>query len=302
MTKDQPLKLIAGTANPVLARRMAEALGVAPANVDISRFADGETHVHIEDEVRGAVVCVVQPTCPPVNDHLLELALTVDAARAAGAERIVGVVPYFGYARQEQRSREGECRSAQVVAKLLASVELDHLVTIDLHAPALESALPMPVTELQCDEVLLAQYVESPLDDVIVVAPDAGGLKRAQRYANRLDAPLALAAKQRLGPDKAATLSILGDVRDRSCLIVDDMVSTGRTLSGAAEALVQAGAREVSAAFSHAVMSQDAGQRIADASLERLITSDSVPFSGSSRIAVVSVAGLLADAIRRLYT
>jgi len=300
MPQTQPLKLIIGSANAELGQKLAEQLDIEPTRADISRFADGETHVLIQDDVRTSVVCIVQATCPPVNDHLMELALTVDAARAAGADRIAAVVPYFGYARQERRTREGECRSAQVAAKLLGSVGLDHLITLDLHAPGLESALPMPMTDLHSEEVFAPRIERWGLENIVVVAPDAGGLKRAQRYGDRLDAPLAVAAKERRGKDKAATVAVLGDVRGRDCVLVDDMVSTGGTLVGATEALLAAGAREVSAAFTHPVMSENADKRITEAPLQRLLTSDSVSFSSHERVEVATVAPLLATAVRKM--
>ena len=198
--------------------------------------------IHVAADVRDAAVFIVQPTCPPVNEHLLVLALLIDAVRAAGAARITALVPYFGYARQEQRSRSGDPRSAQVAARLLGSVGLDHLVLLDLHAPALESAFPMPATLLRAEELFLPRVRNWGIKDLVVVAPDAGGLKRAQRYAQALEARLVVIAKDRPHPDVAAPLQVLGDVKDRVCLVVDDMASTARTMVGAAESLRRAGA------------------------------------------------------------
>ena len=216
-------------------------LKVPLVTAEVGAFADGETRVHVSQDVRHANVFIVQPTCPPVNDHLMVLALLADAVRAAGAARITGIVPYFGYARQEQRSRPGEPRSAQVVGRLLGSVRLDHLVTLDLHAPALESALPMPATLLHAEEVFLPRLKSWGIRDLVVVTPDAGGLKRAQRYALALNVPLAVIAKERPRPDSASPLQVLGEVKDRACLVVDDMASTGRTLAGAADTLRPSG-------------------------------------------------------------
>lgn len=294
------LKLFAGDAHPDLAKRVAEELSVPLEAAEITHFADGETSIDITADVRDALVFIVQPTSPPVSEHLLTLALMIDAVRAAGAVRITALVPYFGYARQEQRSHPGEPRSAQVAARLLAAVGLDHLVTLDLHAPALESAFPMPVTQLRAEDVFLRELRQWDLRDLTVVAPDAGGLKRAQRYAMALSARLAVIAKTRPGKDVSAQLQVLGEVQDRTCLLVDDLASTGRTLAGGAEALRQAGARDVHAVFTHAVMAPDARERLLAAPLDRIATSDSIPVSEHPRIERVSIAPLLAQTVRDL--
>jgi ribose-phosphate pyrophosphokinase len=192
-----PVKLIAGIAHPALAGELARKLKLPLVIPEIGAFADGETRVHVGEDVRDADVFIIQPTCPPVNDQLMVLALLADAVRAAGATRVTGIVPYFGYARQERRRIPGDPRSARVVGRLLGCVELDHLVTLDLHAPALESALPMPATLLHAEEVFLPRVKSWAIRDLVVVAPDAGGLKRAQRYALALNAPLAVIAKER---------------------------------------------------------------------------------------------------------
>jgi len=295
-----PVKLLAGNAHPALAESLAAELKVPLVSAEIGAFADGETRVHVHEDVRDAAVFVVQPTGSPVNDHLIVLALLVDAARAAGAARVIGIMPYFGYARQEQRSRPGDPRSAQVVGRLLGSVGLDQVVTLDLHAPALESALPMPAQLLHAEEVFLPRVKSWGIRDLVVVSPDAGGLKRAQRYAQALGAPLAIIAKERPRPDTAAPLQVLGLVKDRTCLVIDDMASTGRTLSGAADALRQAGAREVHSIFTHAVMAPGALERIFAARFARVMTTDSLPLSAPPWLEVVPVAPVLARTVRYL--
>jgi ribose-phosphate pyrophosphokinase len=295
-----PLKLLSGNAHPALAEDLARELNVPLVSAEVGAFADSETRVHIGQDVRDAAVFIVQPTCPPVNEHLMVLALLADAVRAAGAARVTGIVPYFGYARQEQRSRGGDPRSAQVVGRLLGCVGLDHLVTLDLHAPALESALPMPATLLRAEEVFLPRVKSWGIRDLVVVAPDAGGMKRGQRYALALDAHLAVIAKERPRPDAAAPLQVLGDVKDRVCLVVDDMASTGRTLGGAAAALRQAGAREVHAIFTHAVMAPGAVDRLFAAQLGKVLTTDSIPVSPDPWLEVVPIAPLLARTVHYL--
>jgi ribose-phosphate pyrophosphokinase len=293
-----PLKVITGTAHPALAGQLARELGESPSGVEVGSFADGEVRVRITGDVRGAHVVIVQPTGPPVNDNLMVLALLADAAKAAGAARVTAVVPYFGYARQDRREHPGEPRSAQVAGRLLAAVGIDHLITLDLHSPALESALPMPATLLGADELFLPRIAAWGLREPVVVSPDAGGLKRAQRYAAALNAPVAVIAKNRPRPDEVAVLQVLGDVRGRVCLVVDDMASTGKTMAGAAEVLQKAGAREVHAAFTHAVMAPGAADRIRAAAFGKVMTTDSVPVQAAAGFEVAPVASLLARAVR----
>jgi ribose-phosphate pyrophosphokinase len=294
------LLLLSGGAHPALAENLSRELEVPLATAEVGAFADGESHVRVAQDVRDAAVFIVQPTCPPVNDHLMVLALLTDAIRAAGAARVTGIVPYFGYARQEQRGRPGDPRSAQVVGRLLGGVGLDHLVTVDLHAPALENALPMPVTVLQAEEVFLPRVKGWGIHDLVVVSPDAGGLKRAQRYALPLGASVAVIAKDRPGPDLAVPLHVLGEVKDRVCLVVDDMASTGRTLAGAADALRRAGAREVHALFTHAVMASGAEDRLSAARFGKVLTTDTIPVPAVPWLEVVSIAPLVARTVRYL--
>jgi ribose-phosphate pyrophosphokinase len=297
---ESPWMLLGGNSHPALARDLAGELAVKACMAEVGSFADGETRVHIPCDVRGLTVVIVQPVSPPVNDHLMALALLVDAAKAAGAARVAAVAPYFGYARQEQRSRAGEARSAQVAARLLGAVGLDHLITIDLHAPALESAFSMPVTMLRPDDLFVPLIRRWETEEPVVVAPDAGGLKRAQRYALALGAPLAVIAKRRPTADAAEAVEVLGDVRERNCVIVDDMASTGRTLTAAAEALQRRGARAVHAVFTHAVMAPGAMERLSSAPLARLATSDSIAFGSHPRLEVVRTGPLLAATVRSL--
>jgi ribose-phosphate pyrophosphokinase len=292
--------LISGNAHPALAAQMARELEMPLVRTEVAAFADGETRVHVGDDVRDAAVFIVQPTCPPVNENLMVLALLTDAVRAAGAARITAVVPYFGYARQEQRASSGDARSAQVACRLLGAVGLDHLITLDLHAPALESAMPMPATLLRADELFAPRVKNWGVRDLIVATPDAGGLKRAQRLALALAAPVAVIAKSRPRPDVAAPLQVLGEVKERDCLLVDDMASTGRTLVGAADALRHAGARAIHAIFTHAVLAPGANERLRAARFGKVLTSDSIPISADAWWEVVPIAPLLAQSVRSL--
>jgi ribose-phosphate pyrophosphokinase len=292
------LRLIAGNAHPALARAIGHELDTPAALAEVGAFADGETRIHIDCDVRDADVVLVQPTGPPVNEHLMVLALLADAVRAAGAARVTALVPYFGYARQDRRARWGDPRSAQVAARLLPAVGVEHLIVLDLHTDSLESAFPMPVTLLHGDEVFLPRVRAWSIADLTVVSPDAGGLKRAQRYAAALGAPLAVIAKDRPKPDVVAPLHVLGDVKGRTCLIVDDMASTGRTMAAAAGALRYGGAREVHALFSHAVMAPGAADLLANTRFGKVLTTDSIPVDAPPWMEVVPVSAMLARTIR----
>jgi ribose-phosphate pyrophosphokinase len=294
------IALIAGDAHPELAREIAQRGGAEMIPAAITAFADGETLVRIEGDVRATDLYIVQPTSTPTNERLMTLALLADAARAADAARITAVIPYFGYARQDARNRPGEARSAQVAARVLAVAGIDRVVALELHSPALESAFEMPLTHLRADELMLSVVRGWRLADPVVVSPDAGGVKRAQRYATALAAPLALIVKTRPADDVAVPLQALGEVRGRACLIVDDMASTGRTIAGAAQALLEAGAREVHALFVHAVMAPGALERIAAAGVRRIAATDSVPSARDPRLEIVPTASLFAIALTEL--
>jgi ribose-phosphate pyrophosphokinase len=294
------IALAAGDAHPRLAEEIARLLGRSLVPVSVSAFADGETRIRIDAEVQGADLYVVQPTSNPTNERLMTLALIADAARGAGASRITAVMPYFGYARQDVRKNPGEPRSAQLAAKLLRCAGVDRALVLEPHSPALEMAFDMPFMSLQADAALLPVVRSWNLAGLVVVSPDAGGFKRAQRYASALGAPVAVIAKVRPGVDAAVAVQVLGEVRGRPCLIVDDMTSTGKTLAGAAEALLRAGATQIHAAVVHAVMAPGAMERLDAAPLQRMLTTDSVPASPAPGVEIVPIAPLLARAIESL--
>ena len=294
------IALAPGDAHPELARAIAALAGATLVPTLISAFADGESRVRIEADVQDADLYIVQPTSTPTNERLMTLALLAEAARAAGAGRVTAVVPYFGYARQDVRNAAGEPRSAQLAARILRCAGVDRIVVLELHTPALESAFEMPLVHLRADELMLPAIRSLGLSALTVVSPDAGGLKRAQRYAAALAAPLAAVAKTRPRADAAAALQVLGDVRGRACLIVDDMSSTGGTVAGAAQALLEAGAAQVHALFIHAVMAPGALERICAASVRTIITTDSVPAAPDRRVRVVPIAALIAQTLARL--
>ena len=294
------MALVPGDAHPQLAHAIAALLGETLVPTLVSAFADGETRVRIEADVQDADVYIVQPTSAPTNERLMTLALLAEAARAAGAARITAVVPYFGYARQDVRGNAGEPRSAQLAARVLRCAGIHRLVTLELHSPALESAFEMPLIHLHADDLMLPAIRSWNLPRLTLVSPDAGGLKRAQRYAAALAAPLAVVAKTRPRADVAVALQVLGDVRSRSCLIVDDMASTGGTIAGAAQALLEAGAAQVHALFIHAVMAPGALERICAASVRTVATTDSVATAPDARVHIVPIAPLIAETLARL--
>jgi ribose-phosphate pyrophosphokinase len=294
------LALVTGEAHPRLAQEIARLLETALIPLSVSAFADGETRVSIGGEVADTDLFIVQPTSPPCNERLMSLALIADAARGAGAARITAVLPYYGYARQDVRKNPGEPRSAQLAARMLRCAGIDRAVVLELHSAALESAFEMPLVHVLADEIVVPLVRSWGIADLVIVSPDAGGLKRAQRYASALGAGLAVIAKARHTAEAAVALQILGEVRERPCLIVDDMASTGRTLTAATDALLRAGARQIHALFVHAVMAPGALERICACPLTRIVTTDSVPGALDPRVQVVPIAPLLARAIAGL--
>ena len=294
------IALAPGDAHPELARAIAALAGATLLPTLVSAFADGESRVRIDADVQDADLYIVQPTSTPTNERLMTLALLAEAARAAGAGRVTAVVPYFGYARQDVRNSVGEPRSAQLAARILRCAGVDRIVALELHTPALESAFEMPLVHLRADELMLPAIRSLGLSGLTVVSPDAGGLKRAQRYAAALGAPLAAVAKTRPDADAAVALQVLGDVRGRDCLVVDDMASTGGTIARAAQALLETGAAQVHALFIHAVMAPRALERICAASVRTVTTTDSVPAAPDRRVRVVTIAPLVAQTLARL--
>jgi ribose-phosphate pyrophosphokinase len=291
---------IGGDAHPSLAAEVARLAGCPLVSNCVSAFADGETRVRIEEDVAGADVYIVQPTPAPVGENLVKLALIADAARDRGAARVTAVIPYFGFARQDVR-RPGEPLSVQVAARILEAAGIDRTIVLELHSEASHGAFSMPLIHLRADEPVLDWIDRNRAADLVIVSPDAGGLKRAQRYAAALGVPLAIVAKARPRADQAVPLYCLGDVQGRSCLIVDDMASTGRTAANAAQALFGAGARAVDALFVHAVMAQGALERLQSAGMQRIAATDSLPAAASREaLTRIRVAPLLARGITRM--
>lgn len=299
------IKILCGNANPKLAQDICVELGVPVAGAAVKSFSDGEIWVQIEENVRGADVFVVQPTCPPVERNLMELLLVIDALKRASAERITAVLPYYGYARQDRKDRSRVPISAKVVASLLERVGVDRILSLDLHAAQIQGFFDVPVDHLFAAPVMIEYFRTMNLDNMIVVSPDAGGVERARAFAKRLEVPLAIIDKRREQPNVAEVMHIVGDVEGLDCLIVDDLIDTAGTLVKGVEALLANGAASVSACATHAVLSGQAVERIAGSRLKEVVFSDSIPLSPQAqacgKIRILSVARLLARAIQSIH-
>lgn len=297
------LLVFSGNANPALAAAIARELGSGLAAITVSTFRDGETQVVVHDDVRGRDVFVVQPTAPPVNQNLVELLLILDALRRAGAGRCTAVIPYYGYSRQEKRTTPQEPISAKLVANLLAVAGADQVLTMDLTVGAIEGFFDLPLVHLHAVPVLARAFVGADPDEVAIVAPDLGAVKRAEAFQQAVAprAPVAVVFKQRPQPDQVAVADMVGNVRGRRAIIVDDIISTGATLLGAAEMALQRGARSVDACATHAVFAPGALEALEDSPIERIVVTDTIPVATRGRLEVASVAGLFAEALQQVH-
>jgi ribose-phosphate pyrophosphokinase len=299
------LQIFTGNANPELSYEIGQALGMELGRAMIKQFADGEIYLQIQENVRGADVFIVQPTCTPVDRHLMELLLMMDALKRASAERITAVLPYYGYARQDRKDKPRVPISARLIAALLETAGADRVLTLDLHAAQIQGFFDIPVDHLFATPVLIEHFKALNIPNLTVVSPDAGGVERARAFAKRLNAPLAIIDKRREEANIAEVMNVVGEVMGRNCLLVDDLIDTGGTLVKGAEALMEKGAASVSACATHAVLSGDAVSRIEASCLKEVVFTNSIPLSKeartSSRIKSLSVAKLLAEAIRSIH-
>jgi ribose-phosphate pyrophosphokinase len=300
------MMVFAGNANPQLAQDIASYLDMPLGKAIVGKFSDAEVMVEILENVRGKHVFIVQPTCAPTNDNLMELLVMADAMRRASARMVTGVIPYFGYARQDRRPRSARVPiTAKVVANMITSVGINKLLTVDLHADQIQGFFDIPVDNVYASPILLGDIWKSKEPDLMVVSPDVGGVVRARALAKRLDdADLAIIDKRRPKANVAQIMHIIGDVRDRSCVLIDDLVDTAGTLCQAANALKQHGAAKVKAYITHAVLSGPAVENISNSQLDELVVTDSIPLSAEARacdrIRQVSIAEMLAETIRRI--
>ena len=301
------LMIFAGNANLVLAQRIAELLGTRLGKIGVETFSDGEICVEIMENVRGRDVFIIQPTCQPCNDHLMELMVMIDAMRRASVKRVTAVIPYYGYSRQDRKPRSARVPiTAKVVANMLASVKLDRLLTVDLHADQIQGFFDLPVDNVYASPILLKDIWQRYHNDLLVVSPDVGGVVRARALAKRLgDADLAIIDKRRPKANVSEVMNIIGDVAGKNCVIVDDLVDTAGTLCKAAAALKAQGAKIVSAYCTHPVLSGNAINNINESVLDELVVTNTIPLSKEAqacdRIRQLSVAEMLAETIRRIH-
>jgi ribose-phosphate pyrophosphokinase len=298
------LKLFSGNAHHALAEEIAACLGIPLGQAEVTRFSDGEVFVQIDENVRGADVFIVQPTCPPVNDTLMELLVMLDAVKRASAARITAVLPYYGYARQDRKVQPRVPISAKLVADLITAAGAQRVLALDLHAGQIQAFFNIPVDHLFAAPVVIDYLDKRGLFDPVVVSPDAGGVERARAIAKRLRAGLAIIDKRRDGPNVAVFMHLIGDVKGKDAIIIDDMIDTAGTLVQAADALKREGARRILACGVHPVLSGPAMARIEGAPLEEVVVTNSIPLGKDKqipKITVLSVAPLLAEAIRRIH-
>lgn len=303
---DDSLMLCTGNANPILASAIAKHLQISLGKVVVGAFSDGETMIEVAENVRGRDAIVIQSTCAPTNDNFMELLIMVDALRRASAQSITAVVPYLGYARQDRRPRSARVPvTAKVVANMITNVGTTRILTVDLHAEQIQGFFDIPMDNVYASPVLLGDIWKHEYEDLMVVSPDVGGVVRARAIARRLDnADLAIIDKRRPKANESRVMNIIGDVANRTCVMVDDMVDTAGTLCSAAAALKESGAKKVVAYCTHPVLSGNAIEKICGSPLDELVVTDTIPLSqeatDSGKIRQLSVAGLLAESIRRI--
>ena len=298
------LKIFTGNANPALAKEICDYLGLPLGEAFVGRFNNGEVQIMIDESVRGKDVFIIQPTSYPVNDNLMELMVMADALKRASARHITAVVPYYGYARQDRKTRGREPITAKLVANLMQTAGITRLVTIDLHAGQIQGFFDVPVDHLYGASILAKYINEKNMEDVIVVSPDLGGVTRARDLADRIGAPIAIIEKKRPEPGVAKVMNLIGDVAGKNCIVIDDIVDTAGSLVEGAKALEEFGAKSVTAAVTHAVLTDPASERIANSNIKELIVTNTIPLPENCNlpnITQLSVAPLLGEAIMRIF-
>ncbi|WP_073155225.1 ribose-phosphate diphosphokinase [Seinonella peptonophila] len=299
-TASAPLKIFTCNSNPELAKKICQHIGIPLGNSHVGKFSDGEIQIRLEETVRGVDVYVIQSTCDPVNQHLMELLVMVDALRRASAGVINVVLPYYGYARQDRKAQARDPVTAKLVANLITTAGADRVITIDLHAPQIQGFFDIPVDQLIGVPILARYFQEKQLDQIVVVSPDHGGVIRARRLAERLGAPIAIIDKRRPAPNVAEVMNIVGEVKGRRCIIIDDIIDTAGTITLAANALMEQGAQEVYACCTHPVFSGPAIERIENSNIVEMVVTDTIPLPPEKmldKMKVLTVAPLLGEAI-----
>ena len=299
------MKLFGGTSNPILTQEVCNYLGIEPGKITAKTFSDGEVQVEIGENVRGRDAFILQSTCPPVNDNLMQLLIIMDALRRASVKRITAVIPYYGYARQDRKVKPRVPISAKLVADLITIAGANRVVSMDLHAGQIQGYFNIPVDNIFAAPILLNYMNTHFRDNLVIVSPDAGGVERARAFAKRLDASLAIIDKRRDAPNVSQAMNIIGDVEGKTAVILDDMVDTAGTLTQAAFALTTRGAKQVFACCTHPVLSGPAIQRIEESPIDKLVVTNTIPLNERARecpkIEVLSVAELLGETIKRIY-
>ena len=301
----EKIRVFSGNSNRELAQKICNQLGVSLGKANVSTFSDGETRVEIDENVRGMDVFIIQSTCPPVNVTLMELLIMIDAMKRASVERITAVVPYYGYARQDRKVASRAPITAKLVADLITTAGANRVLSMDLHAGQIQGFFNIPVDNLFAKPVLLEYMKRQYLDNTVIVSPDAGGVERARSFGKRLGASLAIIDKRREGPNEAEAMNIIGDVKGKRVIILDDMVDTAGTVVQAANAMKKAGALETSVCCTHPVLSGPAIERIENSEITEVIVTDTIPLNeragNCKKIKVLSVSGILSEAVRRIY-
>src|SRR5713226_3745963 len=302
---DDKFKIFCGTANESLCDEVCAFLGLTRGQAVVTRFSDGEAYVQIQENVRGCDVFVMQPTCRPVDEHLIELLLMIDALKRASARRITAVIPYFGYARQDRKDKPRVPITSKLVADVLTTAGANRALIVDLHTPQLQGFFNIPVDHLFASPVLVDHFKKLALPNLTVVSPDAGGVERARFFAKKIDAPLAIVDKRRVEMNVAEVMNVIGDVRERTCLVIDDLIDTAGTLAKTAAALMEKGASQVYACASHPVLSGPAVQNLSQSCITEVVVTNTIPLSeGAKRepkIKVLTIAGLIGRAIQSIH-
>lgn len=297
------LKIFTGNANPELAKSIASHIGVPLGKSEVTTFSDGEINAQIQESVRGCDVFIVQPTCPPVNENIIELLIMIDAMRRASARRITAVMPYYGYARQDRKAKGREPITAKLMANLISVAGAHRVLTMDLHAQQIQGFFDVPVDHL-IGSPLIAEYFQNlNLDDVVVVSPDMGGITRVRKLAEYIHAPIAIIDKRRPMPNVSEVMNLIGDVEGKNILMIDDIIDTAGTICSAADALKARGAKDIYVSCTHAVLSGPAVERLKKSSIKEVVTTDTIPSKskGLDKLKVLSVAPTFAEAILRIY-
>ena len=304
MKLENELGLFSGRANPELANKIAKHIGVPLGKMELSSFSDKEMYVRINENIRGKDVFLIQPTSPPANENLMELLIMIDAFQRASARRITAVISYYGYGRQDRKDEPRVPITAKLVANLVTTAGADRVLAIDLHAAQIQGFFDIKVDHLFAAPVFVDYFISKNLKNLVILSPDMGGIRRARAYANRLDASLAVIDKRRTGANKAEVLNVVGKVKGKQILIVDDMIDTGGTLIAAVRALIKKGVQEIYVSATHPILSGSAYEMIESSSLKELVVTDTIPLKqgkAKTKIRVLSVAPLLGEAIRRIH-